>query len=251
MAHAYVEALREASLDRIAGAYLKGSLLKSWDSAIDYVPEISDVDVHVRCSSDIRDHIRKPSVALHIARAATERFAGSNPAAMHFPRPQIKFLDEIERLEGYVRPPGEVEPLLGAPLDPLERTSYDGLAAIDAVRLAEDARYFLEDLPDGLFDRPGRYLWSLIPRISWRVSPTGPRLLTGLGVHPYDAWVSSRTSIVRELEDRGHEELAACYAAFYIACWEGFRSSFTEWEPAHRALDAAIRLFDRARDVSR
>jgi hypothetical protein len=36
--------------DAIAGLWFKGSAQKRWDSPLDYVPEISDVDIHVRAA---------------------------------------------------------------------------------------------------------------------------------------------------------------------------------------------------------
>lgn len=246
MALTYVDVLQEVTAGGITDAYLKGSLVKPWDSVIDYVPEVSDVDVHLRCADDtVRKHIREPAVALEIAESATHRFASSNPDPMHFPLPQVKFLDELEQLEGYITPPGTIETLLGQPPTSKPRDAYAGLETVDATRFIDDARFFAEELPDQIFDRPGRFLWSLIPRISWRVSPAGPRLLTSLGMHPYDAWLCNRTEIVRAFEASGEPDLASSYAAFYLACSEGSRTRFTEWEPAHRALSAANQVFEQ------
>ena len=42
--------LEELGAAAIDGLYLKGSAAKRWDSLVDYVPELSDVDLHVRLS---------------------------------------------------------------------------------------------------------------------------------------------------------------------------------------------------------
>ena len=48
MTDAHVEALTvRIPPDEIAGIYLKGSAHKPWDTPLDYVPEISDVDIHL------------------------------------------------------------------------------------------------------------------------------------------------------------------------------------------------------------
>ena len=39
--------LTEVGESRIHGIYAKGSATRAWDTVIDYVPEISDVDIHV------------------------------------------------------------------------------------------------------------------------------------------------------------------------------------------------------------
>ena len=38
--------------DNLEGVYAKGSSLKPWDSPLDYVPELSDVDVQVLLKDD-------------------------------------------------------------------------------------------------------------------------------------------------------------------------------------------------------
>src|SRR5687768_9127389 len=48
MTDAYVAALLERlPREQIVGLYAKGSAVKPWDAPIDYVPELSDVDLHV------------------------------------------------------------------------------------------------------------------------------------------------------------------------------------------------------------
>ena len=47
MADSFVEVLLDdIPSQEIRGIYLKGSAQKEWDSPVDYVPEISDVDIH-------------------------------------------------------------------------------------------------------------------------------------------------------------------------------------------------------------
>jgi len=53
MAEAFTEVLLEEIPDPdIVGIYCKGSVLKDWDSPLDYVPELSDVDIHILFHDD-------------------------------------------------------------------------------------------------------------------------------------------------------------------------------------------------------
>jgi hypothetical protein len=246
MAHAFVEAIQGEIGDGLAGAYLKGSVVKSWDSIIDYAPEVSDVDLHIRIRDAAhREHLARPDVAFAISGNAMRLFSSRMPEPMHFPRPQVKPLDELVGIDGYLESPeGTVETLHGEAYPIAPRAAYDDAAKGDAVLFQEDARFVAEDLPGLILDRPGRYLWALIPRVSWRVSPAGPRLLTALGIHPWDAWTANRTDVVRALVGGGHEDLADAYASFYLAAWDGYRSGFADGEPAARALRAVVSLFD-------
>ena len=53
MVASIVEALlRQIPSSEVAGIYFKGSAQKRWDSPVDYVPEVSDVDIHVLLRDD-------------------------------------------------------------------------------------------------------------------------------------------------------------------------------------------------------
>jgi hypothetical protein len=53
LANAFAGALLEMIPEQdIAGIYLKGSTLKEWESPIDYVAEVSDVDIHLLFADD-------------------------------------------------------------------------------------------------------------------------------------------------------------------------------------------------------
>ena len=53
MLDSFVEALLEIIPKKdIAGIYFKGSAIKEWASPLDYVPEISDIDIHLLFSDD-------------------------------------------------------------------------------------------------------------------------------------------------------------------------------------------------------
>ena len=53
MAYSFVEVLLDlVPNEAVHGIYMKGSGLKEWDTPIDYVPEISDVDIHIQFYDD-------------------------------------------------------------------------------------------------------------------------------------------------------------------------------------------------------
>ena len=60
----------------LAGIYFKGSGQKQWDSPLDYVPEISDIDIHLLLSDDamVRQHLGTVEQALAIQGEVEERY---------------------------------------------------------------------------------------------------------------------------------------------------------------------------------
>lgn len=246
MAEAYLGALLDVSPDgAIAGVYLKGSACRSWDTAIDYVPELSDVDIHVRLSSEAGALVRSFDLALEVARLALDAYGRAFPHPRHVPRPQLSFLESLERLEGYLPSPSDsVRTLFGRTYEGGTEAAYSGSVPSDAERFMADATFVQEELAGKVIDRPGRLLWSVVSGLTFRVSPAGPRLLTQLGASPYHVWTLNRTAIVDELNTSGHEALGAHYADFYRAGWEGYRSGFSDAGAARRALTAAHKLFE-------
>ena len=64
----------------------------------------------------------------------------------------------------------------------------------------------------------------------------------------YDNWWSmNRTNVVRAFRECGRDDIAAAYADFYLAGWEGYHSAFAETGAARRALLSAHGLFGEAR----
>src|SRR5205814_10092859 len=69
-----------------------GSSLKPWDSLIDYVPELSDVDVQL-VLKDPDPFERDLERALAIQSDYERRFAARVPHPCHIPRPQIMVIN--------------------------------------------------------------------------------------------------------------------------------------------------------------
>lgn len=251
MAEAYADALMEhAPAGLISGVYIKGSAFKQWETEIDYVPEFSDVDIHIRFADWRRgtDQLGTVRQAARIAETARSTFHRRFPDASHLPRPQLVVVNELESQPTYIpSPAGTVETLSGVPYPEVTRERYRDVGPHDRSRFLADAEFVRAELPWKLIDRPGKDAWRVVSALTWRVGPAGPRLLTQLGVHPFDAWTMNRTSVARELQERAGANISDVYRAFYMAGWDGFRSRFETVEPAVRALNAADLLFSLGR----
>ena len=85
--------------DVVDFAYVKGSALREWESPLDYVPQISDVDIHVKTMADRPLFTPDPEgflAALGLTRLYEEMFKEWRPEHLHIPRPQIVTMEEIE-----------------------------------------------------------------------------------------------------------------------------------------------------------
>jgi hypothetical protein len=245
MAEAYLEALQSLlPSESVIAVYAKGSAYRPWDSVIDYVPELSDVDIHVRLTQDASAQLRASGSALDLAEAALSFFRRAFPDAAHTPRPQLFFLDELEKLPGYLASPREcVHTLFGPEYKAGTPSDYAMCQAADAERFGADARFVSKELPGKVIDRPGRLIWNAVGTITWRVGPAGPRLLTQLGAPPYDVWSWNRSRIIEELLRHDCLSVAQAYADFYLAGWDGFRSHFEDAAAGRRAVLAVDRLY--------
>lgn len=249
------DVIRDVVLDAapagaVSGVYLKGSSVRPWESRIDYAPEVSDVDVHIRVRAAARSVTGTTDFAVHMARSIEEVFDERFPERVHTPRPQIFFLDDIEGLAGYLpSPDGAVVVLHGEAYTPGSPAAYRASAADDRARFLADAHFVANDLAGKVIDRPGRLAWQVVSTLTWRVAPTGPRLLNALGRDPHEVWGMNRTAIVGALRDDGAEAAAKAFADFYLAAWDGFESGFRTSAPALQAIDATLRLFAAGREI--
>lgn len=236
--------LAEAPADSISGVYLKGSSVRRWDSRVDYAPEVSDVDVHVRVRRAGRVVTDSFGFALRIARETERLFRVRFPEPSHVPRPQLFFLEDIEGLDGYLpSTAGSVTVLHGEEYRAGTPKEYGDCPADDLKRFRLDAAFVEGELAGKIIDRPGRLAWQAVSSLTWRVAPTGPRLLTAMGEDPYEVWSMNRTTLVRSLQEVGAPDVAEAYADFYLAAWDGYLTRFLDAAHGLRAIEAVHRLF--------
>ena len=247
-----VDSLREAlGDDEFVGIYSHGSSLKRWDTPLDYVAELSDVDVQMvlhhpeRLTDDLE-------LALHVARDYDRRFRERLPDAHHVPRPQIMAINEFMADPDFLpSPPGGSRTEFGRPIDEVRpqpdhaRVPPADLRALqrrDGPELAKRAAMWL-------IDRPGKYAWQGLRDLAWRVGPTGPRVLSVLGTPYLDAWGSNRTKVYHQLVERGELKLAEDYATFYLRGWDFFLSGNENVRACHEGIVAGIRVLQRGHEI--
>ena len=254
MARAYSNAmLAYLNRDSIVGVYAKGSAYRRWDSVIDYVPGLSNVDIHLRVRGagwgSPFQHVQQ---AMEIADRARTTFTLLNPEPLHHPRARVSDVAEKEVASDHLPPPADtVFTLHGEPYPVAEPSAYRAVVPDDGQALVRTSEFAERELPRLLVEHPGREVWDVAKRLTEQMSPAGPRALTQLGVDPYDAWSMNRTAIVRRLRALGREDLADAYAVFYQAGWRGFRSGFEDVEAGRDAVEAFVRLARLARHIVR
>lgn len=251
------ESVLEALLDSLGedafvGIYAHGSSLKPWDSPIDYVPEVSDVDVQLV--------LKRPELltedlerALAIARAYERRFQERCPEALHLPRPQIQVINkELEMPEFLPSPAKSSRTLFGRDISEVRPPPDPAFVVqVDRATLRKtDQVAWVADLPMWLIDRPGHYAYQALNAMAWRISPAGSRVLSVLGAGFEEAWGGNRSQVHRGLVERGAAEFAGNYADYYLNGWKFFLSNHHDIDLAHRALRAGARVIQQSHAIA-
>jgi len=218
-------------------AYAKGSSTKNWDSYIDYVPVLSDVDIHIKLfdNAQFLNDINSFQEALNLSETYESRFIENNPNYFHLPRTQIIKIDDLVKLVDYV-PPREtgIKPIFGTPK--LEQNhSINTIKEIDLKNLLS-LDEFLYSVPMSMVDRTGFDLWSMVRRLNWRVSPAPVRLLTQTSDDPLALWELNRTTITEELDDHDFHLISESYKDFYYEGWISFMEDFTNGQSLRRLI---------------
>jgi hypothetical protein len=254
-ADAFIEALTQVVREPdVSGIYVKGSTLKAWDSPIDYVPVLSDVDVHVLFANEEahKRHLGAVEQGLVLSQRAESLYHNRIPHPIHVPRIQMVVANRLFADPEYIPSPIEtVQERFGIPYPRCEPDlDRSRGAAINRTLAAENVEY-LDKLGDKVADLGGPHLRSVLRDLSWRVSPTGPRILELRGIAFHTAWTSNRTEIYELLAAIDETDMASSYAGFYLAGWEYFLSGDRDGEPARRAILAASRVLRRAITIAR
>jgi hypothetical protein len=239
----FVEALLgHVPADEIAGIYVKGSAIKPWDSPIDYVPELSDVDIHL-LFRDAEDIARRFDLqaALGMRSEIVHAYSARVSAPIHFPEPQLVVLNRLLAQPDYCPSPEEtLKTVFGEPLCE-KRPDPERVRDLDRKSVLALAPR-VEALPLRMIDKPAAHLPAVLRDLNWQLSPTGPRVLTMMGVPPQQAWSANRTRVCARLEQLGEVKFAEDYARYYLAGWDYFLSGYTD----SSAAEAAVEAFDGA-----
>ncbi len=238
----------------IRAIYLKGSVVKPWDSPLDYVPEVSDVDMHVWFHDYAAwpEYLGTVSQALAVQQGVEARFSARVLQPLHEPRPQLIVMNKMmAEHEGFVHSPrSTVSVLYGEDYPEADYSDTAGITRHDATQLVSEAEW-VDRMPLHLVDKPGRYLREALRQLVWRVSPVGPRVLHVTGLDTEQAWSMNRTKVAIALRDVGVTSLADAYTAFYISSWDYFLSGFTYSDAGRSAIQAAAQVLTDSAEIGR
>ena len=238
----------------IRAIYLKGSVVKRWESVLDYVPEVSDVDMHVWFRDDASwpRYLGTVAQALEVQKGVEARFAARVPRRLHEPRPQLIVMNKMmAEHEGFLHSPrSTVSVLYGEEYPEADYGDPVTIRRQDSTRLIEEAGW-VDRMPLHLVDRPGRYLREALRQLVWRVSPAGPRVLHVSGLDTEQAWSMNRTRATLALRDLGLADLADGYSAFYLSSWDYFLAGFTDSDAGRSAIQAAAQVLTESAEIGR
>jgi len=239
--------LKAYSRKEIKGIYLKGSANKRWDTIVDYVPEISDIDIHVLFwkNSMANDFCRTFTEALNIKKQIEIGYHRSISNPIHLPRPQITVINHLQKQENYEPSPSEtVKVLFGSqyPGGTFDEKKPSKKAYIKMILTEKD---FLARYPLQIVDKPGKYNFVSLRLISWRISAIGPKILVLHNIQRKEAWSLNHTGVYRKLSEIGHRKLADDYALFYKKCWDYFLGHFQDGKSASVALISGVNVLKR------
>lgn len=229
--------LNDFAKDDVEYLFTKGSSAKKWESDIDYVPIISDVDIHVKFQNKKKKLLNRKK-AFADASFFTENYEKSfynsckkmNYKPIHVPRVQIVQL-EFHGRKGYVVPPREQDIiwLQGTSTFP-EEMDHQIIREMDKKSLLNE-KLFIDSIPETFFELSGLGYYTLLYRIGSRISPSPIRLLTQqMDENPHDIWAMNKTTIKNLLLEHNLNAIASNYEQYYVTGWKLFESSFTDNE---------------------
>jgi hypothetical protein len=237
--------------EEIKAIYWKGSSYKAWDSIIDYVPEFSDVDIHVHFKNpaDAKKRMSGVTEAAHFSKRLEEEYLKRIPEPFHTPALQFMIGQELEKIPHYMPSPrntvkviyGEEYPEFVHDQDKAERTARQQL---------DDYQLFLNSVPGELMFRYRHTLGGLLREFVNRISPAAPRSLVVLGMDNEQALSCNRTQLVAALREKGEVAFAENYELFYRKCWEYIVSGHNDFTAAREAIEAGVAVLSRSVEIA-
>ena len=236
----------------IEAVYHKGSAQKDWETPIDYVPELSDVDIHLLFSNDSSVDRYMGSIAqtINIQAEVERRYFTKVSKPLHVPRPQLIILNRFIKNVDYVPAPASVVSVLyGKDYPEPDYSDRDKIVLGDCNRLLNEKEY-LSTFPFNVIDRLSKYILESLRTLVWRVSPAGSRILHILGLPTEQAWGVNRTQSVNLLEEMGDVHFAQDYADFYLSGWEYFLSGYSDSNAGRSSLISGVKALSRAVEIA-
>lgn len=238
--------LKDFHGDNLLYIYSKGSAIKNWDSVIDYVPVISDIDIHygVHEITKLFSDPNPREASLKISLEYEMRFNKENPNKIHIPRPQVMCINSLQDNVPFVHPLETSVKMLCGEFPKHDKLSDDKIKQIDLDNLA-DLKSYLNLLPDSYLDKVGLDYWSTLRQLSWRVGPSPVRILTHLLPEPLTIWTWNRSKIEDELRKHNLPYIANLYSEYYIHGWELFQSQFSNATLFQKCLRKGSNLLEQ------
>ncbi len=240
------EVLLEEFGSNLNYVYSKGSAVKEWDSSIDYVPMISDIDVHFTLYDYKHGANLSKAVAssLKVGLRYEENFKERIALHHHVPRPQVMCINSFMEDEQWVNPKEKEVIMLYGQFPDYAYHSETSLRTIDFNNLLEIGP-ILKRLYWTSIDRVGYELWSLMRNLTWKIGPVPARILTHeLNENPYTIWSWNRSTLVEKLQSVNLNQLAKSYSNFYNEGWQLYLSNFNDIASNHSMITAATEVLD-------
>ncbi len=254
MLGAFMEVLlKEIVASEIEMIYFKGSAQKNWDSPIDYVPELSDIDIHILFSNDSSTFVYFGTInkALDIQSKIEKIYLSKVKNPFHIPRPQLMVLNHLLKEKDFILTPKRAIKLLyGKVYSDPDYSDDDGIKNIDRNRILSEEKFLL-GFPLKVIDKPAKYLWMSLKDLVWHVSPVGPRILHILGVKTEEAWSINRSQIVVLLKEMGENKLADDYSEFYLNGWKYFLSNYKDTKAGRMSIISGINTLKRGIEIAK
>ena len=203
----------------VYGIYFKGSASKRWDSIIDYVPGISDIDIHFLLKDPKK--MRKISLdeAFKFSSELRKLYKKRNRHPVHIPIVQMNLLNDLMEKEFYSPTPKSAIKVLYGKEYPDKKIILKKEVENSKKKIVEDAGALAEKLPMKVIDKTNGHA-KYLQDLAWRISPSVPNYLF-LKLKDYDkVWSMNRTEIVNVLIKIGEKELAENYVKFYTEAWK-------------------------------
>lgn len=247
MKAAYLETILEV-IPRVAlrDVFFKGSAFKPWDDLVDYVPELSDVDIHVWFEDDDGFEKTFPTLeaALEFSAKAEARFFAICPKPLHVPRVQLIALNRLLTYESFVsNPAGNPYSHFGLEYPSGQNLDPDVIRATDLQNLIEQAEQLSSVIRfERMVDKHSKDFRAILCDLGERIGPLASRALSLLGSSFEDAWGGhNRSSLLLKLEAQGQHDLVSSIRGFYESAWTYFLSQDRDGDTARNAIQHAAK----------
>ena len=205
----------------IKGIYFKGSASKQWDSIIDYVPEFSDIDIHVLFQDDdlMSKKIGKVADALKFGKEIEAAFFRRIKKPQYLPRLQLLSLNDMHKKDFFLPSPKDIVHTIYG-VDYVSRSVSSEENISHALSGIYEHEKFVGNFAHKVMDSNHTALAKDLRDLFWRISSLGNNTLVLLGLSFDEAWARNRTSVVAELKTLGRYKLAEQYISFYKYSWD-------------------------------